>query len=53
MDNLQEIVFQTDRIGYITFLNQAWTTLTGYSVEESLGTMYNDYLTMKNGSRIT
>lgn len=43
MDNLQEIVFQTDRIGYITFLNQAWTTLTGYSVEESLGTMYNDY----------
>ncbi|MFN2746050.1 MULTISPECIES: ATP-binding protein [Bacillus] len=43
MDNLQEIVFQTDRKGIITFLNQAWTTLTGYSVESSLGTMYNDY----------
>ncbi|MBG9916962.1 ATP-binding protein [Bacillus sonorensis] len=43
MDNLQEIVFQTDRKGIITFLNQAWTTLTGYSVKESIGTMYNDY----------
>ncbi|MGN9865733.1 ATP-binding protein [Bacillus swezeyi] len=43
MDNLQEIVFQTDRKGMITFLNQAWTTLTGYSVETSLGKMYNDY----------
>ncbi|MEK5502307.1 ATP-binding protein [Bacillus sp. FSL M8-0168] len=43
MDNLQEIVFQTDRKGNITFLNQAWTTLTGFSIEESLGTMYNDY----------
>ncbi|MDA1475709.1 ATP-binding protein [Bacillus changyiensis] len=43
MDNLQEIVFQTDKKGIITFLNQPWTTLTGYSIEESLGTMYNDY----------
>lgn len=43
MDNLQEIVFQTDRKGIITFLNQAWTTLLSYSVKESIGTMYNDY----------
>lgn len=43
MDNLQEIVFQTDSQGNITYLNQAWTTITGHSISECMGTMYNDY----------
>ncbi|WP_404367512.1 PAS domain S-box protein [Sphingomonas sp. MMS24-J45] len=34
---MQEAVFRTDAEGRWIFLNPAWETLTGYSVEESLG----------------
>ena len=34
---MQEAVFRTDAEGRWIFLNRAWETLTGYSVEESLG----------------
>jgi len=34
---MQEAVFRTDADGRWIFLNRAWETLTGYSVEESLG----------------
>ena len=37
VDNVQEIIFQTDLNGRWTFLNPAWENITGYSVEESLG----------------
>ncbi|MCY8261784.1 two-component sensor histidine kinase KinC, partial [Bacillus inaquosorum] len=43
MDNLQEIVFQTNAKGEITYLNQAWASITGFSIRECMGTMYNDY----------
>ncbi|KIL18445.1 ATP-binding protein [Bacillus safensis] len=42
-DNLQEIVFETDEKGHIIFLNQAWKQMTGYEIDECLGTMYNRY----------
>ncbi|MGM0917291.1 MAG: ATP-binding protein [Bacillota bacterium] len=42
-DNLQEIVFETNEKGEIIFLNQAWTQMTGYDIDECLGTMYNQY----------
>ncbi|WP_010164713.1 PAS domain S-box protein [Sphingomonas sp. PAMC 26617] len=34
---MQEAVFRTDAEGRWIFLNRAWETLTGYTVEESLG----------------
>jgi PAS domain S-box-containing protein len=37
VDSLSEVVFQTDEGGRWRFLNPAWTEITGYSVEESLG----------------
>ena len=37
IDGLQEVVFQTDPQGRWTFLNPAWTRLTGFGLEESLG----------------
>ncbi|HWL43392.1 MAG TPA: PAS domain-containing protein [Ilumatobacter sp.] len=40
IDNLREVVFQTDRAGNWVFLNDAWTRLFGYPVDESLGTFY-------------
>ena len=42
--NLREVVFQTDRSGAWTFLNPAWKEITGYSMEESLGRGYADFL---------
>lgn len=42
-DNLQEIVFETNEKGQIVFLNQAWKQMTGYEIDECLGTMYNQY----------
>ena len=44
VDNLKECVFQTDVSGLWTFLNPAWVEITGFSVEESLGTHFLDYI---------
>ena len=37
VNNLTEVIFQTDTTGRWTFLNPAWTEITGFNVEESLG----------------
>lgn len=37
VNSIYEVIFQTDREGRWTFLNIAWTYLTGRPVEESLG----------------
>jgi PAS domain S-box-containing protein len=37
IDNLREVVFQTDRNGKWIFLNAAWEEITGFTVAESLG----------------
>jgi PAS domain S-box-containing protein len=40
IEQLQDVFFRTDVAGLWTFLNQAWTALTGNPVESSLGTHY-------------
>ncbi len=40
VNNVQEVIFQTDVNGCWTFLNSAWERITGYSIEESLGTSF-------------
>lgn len=37
LDNLDEVVFETDTTGRWTYLNAAWTKITGWAVGESLG----------------
>jgi PAS domain S-box-containing protein len=37
IENLSEVIFQRDKRGYLTFLNPAWTDITGFTVAESLG----------------
>ncbi len=44
LDNLREVVFETDPEGNWTFLNQAWTEITGFGVEETLGTHFLEYV---------
>lgn len=42
VNSISEVVFKTDTAGTLTFLNPAWTDITGYSIEESLGTHFAD-----------
>ena len=44
LDSLTEVVFQTDPQGNWTYLNQAWTRVFGYGVEESLGKNFLEYV---------
>ncbi|MEM9135875.1 MAG: diguanylate cyclase [Cyanobacteria bacterium P01_F01_bin.42] len=37
LDNIKTVIFNTDLNGRWVYLNPAWTALTGYSVDESMG----------------
>jgi PAS domain S-box-containing protein len=51
VERLREVVFQMDRNGNWAFLNAAWTQITGFGVEESLGTPFLKYLHSNDSSR--
>lgn len=38
LGEIDEVIFRTDVAGRLIFLNPAWTQITGYTPEESLGT---------------
>ena len=38
VENIKEVIFQTDREGRWTFLNPAWSEITGFKIRNSLGT---------------
>jgi PAS domain S-box-containing protein len=44
VDNVKEVIFQTNSSGIWTFLNPAWTEITGFSLNESLGKSVSDYV---------
>lgn len=44
VDNVREIIFQTDLDGKITFLNKAWERITGRSTTACLGIHFSDFL---------
>ncbi|MDD5247457.1 MAG: PAS domain S-box protein [Rhodocyclaceae bacterium] len=44
VDNVKEVVFQTDSQGLWTFLNCSWKEVTGFAVADSLGTLFLDYV---------
>lgn len=41
---MKDIVFQTDATGLWTFLNPAWTEVTNFTIEESLGQLFLNYV---------
>jgi two-component system cell cycle sensor histidine kinase/response regulator CckA len=51
LDSLQTVVFTTDAEGRFTLLNQAWTDLTGFSRDESIGRALSTELTSAEPSR--
>mgnify|MGYP001809785781 CR=1 FL=1 len=44
VDTVKEVIFQADLQGCWVFLNPAWTEITGFSVTESLGRSWLDYV---------
>ncbi|NEP02733.1 MAG: PAS domain S-box protein [Symploca sp. SIO2E9] len=44
VESVKEVIFQTDMKGLWTFLNPAWTEITGFSIEDSLGKNFIDYI---------
>jgi PAS domain S-box-containing protein len=44
VDQVHEVIFETDVAGRWSFLNQAWTDITGFGVEESLGQYFWSFI---------
>ncbi len=44
VDDLSEIVFQTDPEGNWTFLNRAWTDVLGHEIDATIGTHFLQYV---------
>ena len=44
LESLAEVVFRTDPAGNWTYLNRAWTAITGFPVADTLGTNFLDYV---------
>jgi PAS domain S-box-containing protein len=44
VENVKEVIFQTDAEGLWIFLNNAWEEITGFSVEESIGQLFVNYV---------
>lgn len=44
IDNVKEVIFQTDAQGLWRFLNPAWEEITGFKVADTLGASFLDYI---------
>jgi PAS domain S-box-containing protein len=44
VSSINEVVFQITESGQWAFLNPAWTKITGFEINATLGTMFLDYL---------
>jgi PAS domain S-box-containing protein len=44
VESIKEVIFQLDEFGNWTFLNPAWTTVTGFPMKPTLGTFFLEYI---------
>jgi len=44
LHNVKEVIFTTDVNGLWTYLNRPWTEILGFSIEESMGILFLDYV---------
>jgi PAS domain S-box-containing protein len=51
LDRLQEVVFQVDNKGEWVYLNAAWEKITGYSVKETFGRSFREFLLPEDAAR--
>jgi len=43
VSSIKEVVFQVAESGQWSFLNPAWTRITGFAIQDTLGTMFLEY----------
>ncbi|GAA4948850.1 hypothetical protein GCM10023314_22670 [Algibacter agarivorans] len=48
VDNIGGVIFETDMHGNFTFLNNAWEKYSGFTIENTLGKSFKDFLVTKN-----
>ncbi len=48
VDNVGGVIFETDLKGDFIFLNNAWTKYSGFSLENSIGKSFKDFLKEEN-----
>ena len=51
VENVKEAIFTANIDASWTFLNHAWTKMTGFTVAESLGTNIFDYIHPEDAQR--
>lgn len=44
INNMHEVLFELDREGRISFINSSWQTISGYTIDDTLGKPMADYL---------
>lgn len=44
IDHVKEVIFQADEKGFFTFLNSSWEEITGFTVKETIGTFFLNYI---------
>jgi diguanylate cyclase (GGDEF)-like protein/PAS domain S-box-containing protein len=43
INNMHEVLFELDTEGQISFVNPSWQTITGFSIDDSLGKRFAEY----------
>lgn len=51
VENVREVIFQADLDGRWVFLNQAWETITGHGLAESLGRSFRAFVHQEDQAR--
>lgn len=51
VENVAEVIFQTDADGLWVFLNKSWEEITGFSVKESIGQLFVNYVHPEDRAR--
>jgi two-component system cell cycle sensor histidine kinase/response regulator CckA len=51
VENIKEVIFQVNEQGCWTFLNPAWTEITGFKLKDTLGTRVAEYVHTEDRER--
>jgi len=51
VNNVKEVIFKTDVHGHWTYLNPAWEEITGFTIEDSVGRSYLDFVDREDRER--
>jgi PAS domain S-box-containing protein len=52
VESIKEVIFQLDAFGNWAFLNPAWTAVTGFEVQRTLGSSILDYISPEDRGQI-